>query len=356
MPKINKMNMFGDPNDNSKSNSEYSVKSSKILGISKSGFEYDSEYQPLRGEVFRRWMSNKEICKRFLESLCGKAVSIKSIESEKSLSLVSLDSREIRLDVYAEDENFNIYNIEAQARYYKSHNDRCLYYFSRIFSSQLKSSMDFDELRKTTVIFINLNNPQSKELVDEIELRHIKDPSKIYTDKLKIIEINLGNLISATDRFRSDCYDKNLFLFLIFCLTGEVREIFSKICFDYGLDSTNFSELRDMLSNSINKIKGELPIDELNLISEPVIVDSTEVYKMLTRNVWIYEGIEIGIEKGEEIGIEKGIEKGIEIGEKRGSVKTLFNLGYSSMAISETLKLPLDFVTQVIDDMPKINK
>ena len=320
MPKINKMNMFGDLEDDKKDEIEYksSISDSVLKG----------KYRPLRDQIFRRWMSDKVICQKFLEMICGKPVNIRNIESEKSLFSLSLDSKEVRLDIFAEDENFNIYNIESQNRYYDSHSDRCLYYFSRIFGSQLKKSDDFNLLKKTTVIFINKNNPQSDELLDEIELRYCKNPDKQYNDKLKIVELNLNNLIYVLDDIENSGYGKSLLLFSIFCLIGDTGQQFFDICDSRNLSSFDLLELGNLLIKSINKIKNDRSVD-LNDDYVNDDYDNTEVDKMLSRQIWHEEG------------------------KVEGKIEILYELEYPPDAIAKKLNLSLELVKTVINNFEK---
>ena len=64
--------------------------------------------------LFKRIMFEKDICIRFLEALLQvKIRDIKYIGVEKGLKETYL-GRGIRLDVYVEDDNNTIYNIEMQ--------------------------------------------------------------------------------------------------------------------------------------------------------------------------------------------------------------------------------------------------
>ena len=64
--------------------------------------------------IFQKVMRRKRLCKRLIEKIL--AIKIRRItfsETEKSIS-VRRDSKSVRLDVYVEDENGTLYDIEMQ--------------------------------------------------------------------------------------------------------------------------------------------------------------------------------------------------------------------------------------------------
>ena len=106
--------------------------------------------------MFKLIMSRKRICKKMLEKILHIPIhDLVYIEDEKSLK-ASYDSKGVRLDVYVQDDNHTVYNIEMQVR--KPEEDglykRTRYYQSMIDSDLLKAGVDYDELNKTYIIFI----------------------------------------------------------------------------------------------------------------------------------------------------------------------------------------------------------
>ena len=300
---------IGEKSENQDNKSDFVKKPGKIFGgqLEESNHldDISGTYQPLGGEVFKRWMGDKNICQQFLQIVCGSTLNISEVKTEKEIFTPSMDLRTIRLDIFTEDENFNIYNIEAQARHYKqSHNDRCLFYFSVLFGSQLKSGDGFDKLKKTTVIFINLNNEGNNRLLDEAEVRHGQGFAKTYSDKFRIIEINLNNVLEDKDSV-SDPY---LLLFVIFCLIGDRERGFKIMCEKLGLDSDGIQRMASELMNRLKAIKGEIPPEALNdknlCEDEPIIIE--EVLPMFAGELYLEQGRKEGIEQGRKEGEEQG--------------------------------------------------
>ena len=101
------------------------------------------------------------------------------------------------LDIKASDENGKWYDIEIQVAPYDFFGFRLLFYWAKMYSSQLKTKQTYDELRKTIVIsLINFNY----FIDDEGEERYHRrigltdlDTGKIYeqTDGLELIFVEL---------------------------------------------------------------------------------------------------------------------------------------------------------------------
>ena len=106
--------------------------------------------------LFKRIMLEKDICIRFLEALLQvKIRDIKYIGTEKRLKETYV-GKGIGLDVYVEDNNNTIYNIEMQV----SSQDkiflgyRIRYYQALIDSAILKRGDDYKDLKNLYIIFI----------------------------------------------------------------------------------------------------------------------------------------------------------------------------------------------------------
>jgi len=101
------------------------------------------------------------------------------------------------LDIKATDENGKWYDIEIQVAPYDFFGFRLLFYWAKMYSSQLKTRQTYDELRKTIVIsLINFDyfvDPEGEERYNRrIGLTDL-DTGKIYeqTDGLELIFVEL---------------------------------------------------------------------------------------------------------------------------------------------------------------------
>lgn len=105
--------------------------------------------------IFQKIMRNKRICKQTLERLLD--IDIKDIsypEEEKSID-VRLDSKSIRMDVYVNDENGTVFNVEMQtSKNMEELSKRTRYYQAMIDIDLLEKGQDYDALNDTYIIFI----------------------------------------------------------------------------------------------------------------------------------------------------------------------------------------------------------
>ena len=104
--------------------------------------------------MFTKVMSDPEICKTFLEIVLD--VKIKEIsypEDEKTITIAS-ESKSVRLDVYVDDDEGTIYNVEMQSTIKYNLPKRSRYYQAMIDLQLLDKGADYNELNKSYIIFI----------------------------------------------------------------------------------------------------------------------------------------------------------------------------------------------------------
>lgn len=137
----------------------------------------DVVFQALFGEV-----GNERITKDFLESILKK--KIEKIDLSKNLILRKefKDDKLGILDILAELDGKENCNIELQIVDRKNIIERILYYWSKLYSRQIRSGEDYELLEKTIVILIT--NFKVKEL-ETLE----------YHSSWKIIEENYRKVI-----------------------------------------------------------------------------------------------------------------------------------------------------------------
>lgn len=106
--------------------------------------------------IFKKVMENPEICKKVLETILGvKIQKLVYIESEKELD-VDYHSKSIRFDVYAENDEHTVYNVEMQVIDTKELPKRTRYYQSIIDVNLLQKGLHYKELTQSYIIFICL--------------------------------------------------------------------------------------------------------------------------------------------------------------------------------------------------------
>ena len=106
--------------------------------------------------MFKLVMKHQHICKHLLEIILGvKIREIREPETEKAMK-TGFESRGIRLDVYVEDNENTVYDVEMQVRQYPmaTLGRRTRYYQSVIDFGALQAGVYYNKLKKSIIIFI----------------------------------------------------------------------------------------------------------------------------------------------------------------------------------------------------------
>lgn len=105
-----------------------------------------------------------DLCKELIELILDIDIKdIKQCENQKPIEL-KYDSRGIRLDVYVNDENGTVYDLEMQTSKKKDLPKRTRYYQGMIDLNLIERGAYFYELKKSYVVFICKNDPFGKGL------------------------------------------------------------------------------------------------------------------------------------------------------------------------------------------------
>jgi len=226
--------------------------------------------------MFGKILVNRpEICRRLLEVLLG--IKIKSIsfpERQKTIEILS-DGKGIRLDVYVDDENGTVYNIEMQTKVKKELPKRSRYYQGLIDMNLIERGAKYKELKLSFVIFICLKDPFGYHLpVYRFENICVQNRNILLKDEAVKVFINAdGDLTGLPE---------DLAAFLQY-LKGKVVE----------------NELVRMIDDEVEKARER---EEWRV----------EYMTSYLRDMDIRdEGIEIGLEQGLKQGREEGREEGL---------------------------------------------
>ena len=95
-----------------------------------------------------------ELCRELLELILKTPIrEVRILENEHSIEL-SYEAKGIRADIFTEDDENTVYDIEMQVSTEPELPKRSRYYHSAIDMEQLDKGSKYKELRKTYVIFI----------------------------------------------------------------------------------------------------------------------------------------------------------------------------------------------------------
>lgn len=112
------------------------------------------------------------------------------------------------LDIKAKDETGKLYNIEMQVADEVDYDQRALYYWSKLYSQQLKEGDGFKCLKKTISIHIlNFNHFDEKEYHNIFHVLNTKTHKRAFEDlelhfiELKKFDKDINHLTTALDRW-----------------------------------------------------------------------------------------------------------------------------------------------------------
>ena len=144
--------------------------------------------------MFAAAMEDEEICRGVLERVLGIPIKKVRIQTEATL-LVNPDYRGVRLDVYADNEEGSVYDVEMQTTDKHNLPKRSRLYQGQMDMALLEPGDDFNRLPRSFVIFICTYDPFGYG-----RYRYTCDTSSLFS-KFMCIEC----LISAPGvRLRSD--------------------------------------------------------------------------------------------------------------------------------------------------------
>lgn len=108
--------------------------------------------------MFAATMEDEEICRGVLERVLGIPIKKVHVRTEQTL-LVNSDYRGIRMDVFADDEEGTVYNVEMQTTDKKNLPKRSRVYQGQLDMAALRPGDDFGKLPRTFIIFICTFDP-----------------------------------------------------------------------------------------------------------------------------------------------------------------------------------------------------
>lgn len=152
--------------------------------------------------MFAKVMSEEPLCREMLQRILGvKIRKIMYIEPEKSIINLK-DAKSVRLDVYVEDAENTVYDIECQTTDIHELPKRSRYYQSQIDSALLERGYHYSQLKKSYVIFVCCFDPFEKgRHVYDFTRRCVDDETIELKDDTHILFLN------ATGK-KDDCSPK----------------------------------------------------------------------------------------------------------------------------------------------------
>ena len=295
----------------------------------------DVVFQALFGEV-----GNESITKGFLETILERKIDSIDLSKNPILRREFKEEKLGVLDIIAKLDKNEICNIELQIVDKKNIIERILYYWSRLYSRQIKSGEDYKILQKAIVILITdfkIENLEELDYHSRWKIMEDKQGKKIIlTQKLEIDIIELPKIIGKEKE------QDNLLDWLYFLENPKSERVTEKM-----KENENLKEAVKKLDNLSEDEKMQRIAD----LRQKAIMDEKAIYE---------KGLEIGIEKGMKEGmkegIQRGIEKGIEKGIMEGSqkekieiAKKMLELKIDKETIAEATGLTEQEIEKILD-------
>ena len=275
----------------------------------------DVVFQALFGEV-----GNESITKGFLETILERKIDSIDLSRNPILRREFKDEKLGVLDIIAKLDENEICNIELQIVDKKNIIERILYYWSRLYSRQIKSGEDYKILQKAIVILITdfkLENLEELDYHSRWKIMEDKQGKKIIlTQKLEIDIIELPKIIGKEKE------QDNLLDWLYFLENPKSERVTEKM-----KENENLKEAVKKLDNLSEDEKMQRIAD----LRQKAIMDEKAIY-----------------EKGLEVGIEKGIMEGSRK-EKIEIAKKMLELKIDKETIAEATGLTEQEIEKILN-------
>ena len=132
---------------------------------------------------------NPDLCKRILEVVLDARIrGVVRINTEDAIKN-SVEGRGVRLDIYAEDEDRILYNIEMQTTDQKNLPLRSRYYQGMMDTESLLKGEDYDELKESIIIFLCRFDPFKKGIPWYTVKRTCIEDSNVFIDDGALVKV-----------------------------------------------------------------------------------------------------------------------------------------------------------------------
>ncbi len=265
--------------------------------------------------MFCKILSNDlDLCKELLELILGfKIAKVELSQTQKEID-IKYDSKAVRLDVYVEDAQNTVYDIEMQKVDTHELPKRSRYYQAMIDLNLIEKGDYYAKLKKSYVIFICLDNPFDKDLpILTFENTCNQDTDIKLNDETFKVFVNAKSTAPAIpERVR------NLFDYLI---KKEVHDELTKRIDESVTEAIEHQKWRvEYMTYAVNYL------DAIEEGRYKGLEEGRAKGLEEGRAKGLEEGRAKGLEEGRVKGLEEGRVKGLEEGRAEGQIQTLYSL------------------------------
>jgi len=290
---------------------------------------------PTNDYVFKKifgQIGREEITKGLIEEIIGQKLNSIDLDKNTVLEKDLYNSKLGVLDIKATLDNDIVCNIEMQMTDKGNIEKRLLYYWSKLYTQQIKSGEKYKKLPKTIAILIaNFELEQLKNIpkyYTKWQIREEEYQKIVLTDRLELYIIELPKTVYDVSKESN----KKLMSWMKFLINPKSVEV---------VEMEENEELKKAweVYEDINADEHERYLAELRI---KYILDLEDI-----REKGLQEGYQQGIEEGREQGIHQGMEQGIEQGMEQG-IEQGMQQGEKAKAI--------DIVTEMLKEGFEIEK
>jgi predicted transposase/invertase (TIGR01784 family) len=270
---------------------------------------------PTRDVPFKKLCENRKILISLLNTFLQlpsekKIVNIEPVKQESYPEIFGFKS--LRFDVICKDIKGSTFIVEMQKHFEPSFGKRSLYYWSKVYSSQLEEGEKYSVLHPVILlVFLNFELFENKEnYIHHFRWKNDRNELLSEEDRISFVEISKFEKTTLT------------------CIEDEWMNLFK----NYGTSGifhceheeikTAFGILKSMTQSVKEMEKYE---EEISNSKHEEMIEQEAIEKGIQqgREEGRKEGIEQGIKQGREEGKEEGREEGIEEGKEKIAIEMI---------------------------------
>ena len=186
-------------------------------------------YTPTNDVIFSNLFGqNKRFTKQFLENLLEMKIKTIDVDKNTLFKREYNDTKESILDIKCLLNDDTQCNIEMQLADEENIEKRILYYWSKMYSSQLEKSNDYNTLKKTiAIVLIDFELRKTKSLEEYItgwQIIEKKHRKEIYSEDLEIYIVEIPKFRRKSDLDLKDVLTQWL-LFIDYKNEGAIKMV-----------------------------------------------------------------------------------------------------------------------------------
>ena len=271
--------------------------------------------------IFKNYFKlDKNVLKSLLKAFLPLPhnASIKDIAILDSLlPSLTLEEKSSLMDLRVQLDSGEFVNVEMQAFPHKSFTQRILLYWSKNYSSQLKTGEDYETLCPAYSLIFSTYDlfPETGDFYTSFSIRSDESPYFCFNEDLRLITVELSKFKKKTPAALLDLREEWCYLLKESKRMGE-------------------REVRELSAKGEDMKRAMFRLKELSREEGLQLVEEAKEKARRDQAARERDSFNSGIEKGIERGIDQGIDQGIERGIEKGKKELVMNMIKNGMEVS----------------------